>query len=76
MSAEFFQTRMGQTFYERTMPALAASAASIALSLKEMAEQNRLAAEAMTRLAAAMEKSNELAILDQESRKPVNFGPR
>src|SRR5262245_58946234 len=53
---DFFQTRMGQTFYDGTMPRLARAAEKIAVAL-----ERRTAADALVARLAAMRTTAEVA---------------
>lgn len=59
---EFFQTVMGQRFYEGTMPKLARAAERIASGLEEQSEQSKLIVECLNRQNELLAVNNRVMV--------------
>jgi hypothetical protein len=62
MSVEFFQTRMGVTYYDHTLP-------SLVEAIKAQAEALKANTVAMNRLAQAQEVANQVVLDAQEAKR-------
>jgi len=72
MGVEFFQTVMGQRFYEGTMPMLAKAAKGIAEGLAAQREKGEAITSALTRQNELLEHQNGL--LEHQNKILVEIG--